>query len=338
MVSTGKIYTIAELAQVHDGSLGTMYSYIDILSEIGVSAVKFQVHIAEAESSSFEPFRVKFSFQDDTRYDYWRRMEFTKEQWRLLFTHTKAKGMDVVVSVFSVAAFNLVKDLEIDRWKIASGEVSNLLLLDKIQMDYRPVIMSSGLSNFHELEIACRRFEPNRGKLSILHCVSKYPTPVDESGIHLLNEISQKFPSVKFGLSDHSGRISTCLYSLFYGAEILEFHVVVDRRMFGPDSKASLEFEEVSQLISIIRDWEIIKDSMNKSKEDLVNEDIKPLFNKSLAVNKALHSGSVISLEDLESKKPGGYGIPANEYDLILGRKLKRDLTKWEFLNYEDLL
>lgn len=332
-----KIYTIAELGQVHDGSLGTMFAYVDVLADCGVSAVKFQIHIAEAESSSHEPFRIKFSEQDETRFDYWKRMEFTKRQWQILFEHTKSKGLDVVVSVFSIEAFNLIKDLPVDIWKIASGEVSNFLLLDAIRSNGKPVILSSGLSNYEDLKLAYNRFEGFCNNLSVLHCVSKYPTPLDETGIHLIGDLKKHFPKSKIGLSDHSAKISTNLLAVSQGAEILEFHVVVDRRMFGPDSIASLVFDEVKQLTQILSDWEIIEASANKTKEDLVNSKIKQVFEKSLSVNKDLIEGSTILVEDLESKKPGGLGIPTVEYEKVIGKKLNRDLKKWDFLNLNDL-
>lgn len=332
-----KIYTIAELAQVHDGSLGTMYCYVDALADLGVSAVKFQIHIAEAESSSHEPFRIKFSNQDATRYDYWQRMEFTQKEWKELFEHTKSKGLDVVVSVFSVAAFELVKDLKVDVWKIASGEVSNLLLLDIVRQDSKPIILSSGLSDFDELERAYNRLSLSCKDISVLHCVSKYPTPLDETGVHLLDELKQRFPDAKIGLSDHSAKISTSLLAVSYGAQILEFHIVADRRMFGPDSIASLEFNEVGQLVEILNDWSVMEDASVKLKSDLVNTNIKQVFGKSLSVNRDMPKGALINIADLESKKPGGMGIPAGDYESIIGKKLKRDLSKWDFLNNTDL-
>ncbi|WP_311196036.1 N-acetylneuraminate synthase family protein [Antarcticibacterium sp. 1MA-6-2] len=126
------MFIIAEIAQAHDGFLGIAHSYIDALSKTGVDAVKFQVHIAEAESSIHEPFRVKFSTQDKSRFDYWKRMEFSVEQWQELRTHCDEAGVEFMASPFSNAAVDLLEKLEVKRYKIGSGEVNNFLMLEKI--------------------------------------------------------------------------------------------------------------------------------------------------------------------------------------------------------------
>src|SRR5690606_28216777 len=133
---------IAEIGQAHEGSLGIAHSYIDALSKTGVDAVKFQVHIAEAESSEFEPFRIKFSTQDKTRFDYWKRMEFSLEQWQELKSHCEEAGVEFMVSTFSYAAVDLLDRLEVKRYKIGSGEVGNFLMLEKIAETGKPVILS----------------------------------------------------------------------------------------------------------------------------------------------------------------------------------------------------
>src|SRR5665647_2102235 len=121
------MYIIAEIAQAHDGSLGIAHSYIDALASTGVNAVKFQTHIAHAESSSFEPFRVKFSYEDETRFDYWHRMEFTKEQWAGIKLHCEEKGLEFISSPFSCAAVDLLENLQVKKYKIGSGEVLSLI-------------------------------------------------------------------------------------------------------------------------------------------------------------------------------------------------------------------
>ena len=111
------MFIIAEIAQAHEGSLGIAHSYIDALSETGVNAVKFQTHIAEAESSVFEPFRVKFSYEDNTRIDYWKRMEFTPEQWKGLKEHCDEVGLEFMSSPFSLAAVELLESVGIQKGK-----------------------------------------------------------------------------------------------------------------------------------------------------------------------------------------------------------------------------
>ena len=146
------MFAIAEVGQAHEGSLGIALSYIDALSEVGVDAVKFQVHIAEAESSIHEPFRIKFSSQDRTRFNYWRRMEFELEEWRLLKERCDQKGVEFLASPFSNAAVDLLEKIGVKLYKIGSGEVNNYLLLEKISQTGKPVILSSGMSSFKELD------------------------------------------------------------------------------------------------------------------------------------------------------------------------------------------
>ena len=141
-------YIIAEVGQAHEGSLGMALSYIDALAETGVDAVKFQIHIADAESSVYEPFRIKFSQQDKTRFDYWKRMEFSPEEWEILKSRCDEKQVEFLASPFSNEAVDLLEELQVKRYKIGSGEVSNFLLLEKIAKTGKPVILSSGMSSF----------------------------------------------------------------------------------------------------------------------------------------------------------------------------------------------
>src|SRR3954469_9825750 len=147
-----KTYLIAEIAQAHEGSLGILYSYIDAVAKTGVQAIKFQMHIAEAESSIHEPFRVQFSKEDATRYDYWKRMEFSLDQWKAIKKHCDEAGLDFICSPFSNLAVDWLEEIGVERYKIGSGEVNNFLILEKIAQKGKPVILSSGMSSYEELD------------------------------------------------------------------------------------------------------------------------------------------------------------------------------------------
>jgi N,N'-diacetyllegionaminate synthase len=331
-----KVQIIAEIGQAHEGSLGIAHSYIDALAETGVDAVKFQTHIAEAESSEFEAFRVKFSREDATRFDYWKRMEFTPEQWLGLKNHCEEKGMEFISSPFSMAAVELLESIGVKRYKIGSGEVSNHLMLNRIAGTGKEVILSSGLSAMDELEESIAVFNAFGNKLSLLQCTTSYPTQPEEWGLNLIPYLQNKF-NLPIGFSDHSGDIFACLAATTLGAEILEFHVVFDKRMFGPDASSSLTIEQVKQLVSGVR---AIEKALSVSLEKKPSEDklpLKSLFEKSLALNCDLNKGAIISAEMLEAKKPKGYGIDAKNYTFVLGRRLKTPKKKWDFLNFEDL-
>lgn len=327
---------IAEIAQAHDGSLGIAHSYIDAIAETGVNAIKFQTHIAEAESSAFEPFRVKFSYEDETRYDYWKRMEFTPAQWIGLREHCDRVGLEFISSPFSLAAVDLLETVGVKRYKIGSGEVSNLLLLEKIARTRKPVILSSGMSSFHELKTACDLFTSRGTSVSILQCTTAYPTKPEQWGLNVLTELRKQF-NVPVGFSDHSGDIYAGLSAVSLGATILEFHVVFDKKMFGPDSPASLTLAQVTSLVKGVREIERALHVLIQKDDIKSFTELKRMFGKSLAVNKTLPKGHCIEFEDLESKKPADKGIASSDYSAIIGKKTIREISAFSFLTYEDL-
>jgi N-acetylneuraminate synthase len=324
---------IAEIGQAHEGSLGMAHAYIDALKDSGIHAVKFQMHIASAESSSYEPFRVAFSYEDANRFDYWKRMEFTSEQWMGLKKHCEDLGLIFICSPFSNAAVDVLEQLSVKYYKIGSGEVNNLLLLKKIANTKKPIILSSGLSTWAELDGAVNLFKTNGTELSLMQCTTAYPTLPGDWGLHLMAEMKQRF-LVPVGFSDHSGDIFACLAAAALGADLFEFHVVFDKQMFGPDSKASICIQDVKRLTKGIAD---IQESQKHFIEKENNKkELKSMFGKSLSVNKDMKGGDRLRFEDLEAKKPAGRGIPAAAYEAFLGRTLKHDKPQWDFLYEQD--
>ncbi len=329
---------IAEIAQAHEGSLGIAHSYIDALANIGVDTIKFQMHIAEAESSEYEQFRVNFSYEDKTRFDYWQRMEFKLEQWAGLKQHCTEKGLNFLCSPFSIKAIENLEKLNVNRYKIASGEISNLLLLDIICKTGKSILLSSGMSSFDELDASIQFIKNKGGKLEgLFQCTTSYPTPPEQYGLNILNELKSKF-NTKIGLSDHSGEIYAGIAATALGAEMLEMHVVFDKQMFGPDAKSSLTIQEFKQLVDGVKKIDIsLQNNINKNDVAKYAE-LKTMFGKSIAVNKDLQKGYVITLEDLETKKPANKGISPANYENVIGKKLNKDLQKNSFLNESDLI
>ena len=328
---------IAEVGQAHDGSLGILHSYIDALATTGVNTIKFQIHIAEAESSYLEPFRIKFSLEDETRFDYWKRMSFSFEQWQQIKKHCEEKGLNFLASPFSCAAVDLLEALNVDRYKIGSGEVSNFLMLEKIAKTGKGIILSSGMSSFSELNAAIELIAAYGNQISILQCTTSYPTPPEELGLNVIEELRQKYPNRAIGLSEHTGQIYAAIAAVALGAKILEFHAVFDRRMFGPDATSSLTIDEIATLVLQVRQLETVLNSPVDKKDNANFSSLKKIFEKSLSVNRNMSKGDEITLADLESKKPADAGITASRYREIIGKKLIRDLPKWSFLNESDL-
>lgn len=328
-------YIIAEIGQAHEGSLGILYSYIDAIAQTGVDAVKFQMHIAEAESSEYEPFRIQFSLEDKTRFDYWKRMSFSLEQWRAIKQYCESLGLDFICSPFSNLAVDWLEEIGIQQYKIGSGEVNNFLILEKIAQTGKPVILSSGMSSYEELDNAVSFLKERNVSFSVLQCTTSYPTQPEQYGLNVIQELKSKY-DVAVGFSDHSAKMETCIAATVLGASILEFHVVFDRQLFGPDSKSSLTISEARDLVLAVRDISAaLLHPIDKNNNTNFSE-LKQIFEKSLAVNKKLPKNHVITFDDLEAKKPKGFGIDASRFQEVIGKSLNKDLKQWDFLNEGD--
>lgn len=329
---------IAEIGQAHEGSLGIAHSYIDALSNTGVTSIKFQTHIAEAESSEFEDFRVKFSYEDKTRFDYWKRMEFTIDQWAGLKHHCEDKGLEFLSSPFSNKAVDLLEKIGVKRYKIGSGEVTNNLILEKICKTGKPILLSSGMSSYTELDKTVEFIKGKGNDVSIFQCTTSYPSASGEWGLKLIPEFIDKY-NVPIGFSDHSGDIYACLAATTLGASLLEFHAVFDKNIFGPDAKSSLTIQEIKKMVDGVVQIKNDLSTLNNLKKDNSKfKVIKSIFEKSLAVNKNLKKNHIITFEDLEAKKPANKGVSASDFKSIIGKKINRDIKKWDFINLSDLI
>jgi len=313
---------IAEVAQAHDGSLGTAHAYIDAISAAKADAVKFQTHIAAAESTPGEPWRVKFSPQDATRYDYWRRMEFTEAQWADLKHHADERGLLFLSSPFSFEAVDLLDRIGVAAWKIPSGETANTPMLDRMLATGLPILMSTGMSPLAEIDRAVQHVRASGVPLVLFQCTSAYPCPAEKVGLNLIPDFRDRYDCL-VGLSDHSGTIYPGLAAATIGIQMLEVHVTFSRQTFGPDVPASVTTAELQQLVEGIRFIE----KMNRhpvDKEDMARgmEELRNLFTKSIVARTNLPAGTILQSEHLALKKPGT-GIPAARLTEIVGRRLK---------------
>jgi N,N'-diacetyllegionaminate synthase len=331
-----EVKIIAEIAQAHEGSLELAHKYIDAVSKTKVDAIKFQTHIANAESSIHEPFRIQFSNIDKTRFDYWKRMEFSLGEWKEIKKHCDALGLEFMSSPFSNAAVDLLEVVGVKCYKVGSGEVNNMVLLEKIALTGKPVIISSGMSSFKELDATVAFLKARKVDYSILQCTTAYPTLPKNYGLNVILELKNRY-QVPVGYSDHSAKIETCIAAAALGAEILEFHVVLNKKSTGPDAKSSLTMAETKRLVKSVRNIEnALKNPIDKNFNSQF-QSLKNIFEKSLAVNKNLPKGHVLTFDDLETKKPKGYGMDASRFQEIIGKALVRELKQWGFLNEEDL-
>lgn len=317
-------FIVAEIAQAHDGSLGAAHAYIDAAAKTGVNAIKFQTHIAAAESTPDEPFRVKFSKQDATRYDYWRRMEFTEEQWFGLARHAKEAGLAFLSSPFSVDACELLMRVGVPAWKVGAGELANQRMLEAMRQSQLPVILSSGLVDWSQFDSAVAMF-PER--CIVLQCTTSYPCPPEKLGLNVLRELRERYNS-PVGLSDHSGVIYSGLAAATLGANMIEAHLVFARECFGPDTSSSLTTSEMKQLVEGVRFIETAQShpvDKNRMAESLT--DLRRLFGRSLVAARDLAAGVEITSGDIATKKPGT-GIAASRQDEFVGRRLARAVKR----------
>ncbi|NUZ05242.1 N-acetylneuraminate synthase family protein [Schlegelella sp. ID0723] len=328
---------VAEIAQAHDGSLGQAHAYIDCAAAAGADAVKFQTHIAAAESTPAEPWRVKFSRQDETRYAYWKRMEFTAEQWAGLKAHAEDKGLVFLSSPFSIEAVELLRRIGISAWKVASGELTNLPMLREIARDRRPIMLSTGMSPLDEIEPAAALVRDAGAPLAVFQCTTRYPSPPETIGLNVLDELRQRF-GCAVGLSDHSGTIFPALAaSAAHRIEVLEIHLTMSREMFGPDVPASVTPPELRTICDGIRFIERMRAApVDKSRVDPSVGAMRDIFFKSVVALRDLPAGSVLAREDLGVKKPGT-GIPAAELDRVVGKVLRRAVERDVPLGADDI-
>jgi N,N'-diacetyllegionaminate synthase len=326
---------VGEIAQAHDGSLGTAHAFIDAISSAGADAVKFQTHIANAESSPREQFRVKFSLQDKTRYDYWKRMEFSEQQWHGLAQHARERGLIFLSSPFSEEAVDLLFRVGVPAWKIASGEVSNPLLMEHILNTGLPILLSTGMSGLDEIDAAVEQIIASGLPFLILQCTSKYPSLPEDIGLNMMPLFRERY-RVPVGISDHSGKIYPGLAAVTIGAAMVEVHVTLSREMFGPDVPASLTTEELRQLVEGVRFIEqALAHPVDKDHVGQQMEPMRLLFGKSLVAKRDLKAGTWLAAEDLTARKPGD-GIPSNKITTILGKTLKHDVHQGKFLAEDD--
>lgn len=324
-------FIIAEIGQNHNGSIKAAKNYINHAAKCGFDAVKFQYHIAEEESTYDEVFRSPI-LGYKTRIDYWKKTSFNLKQWKQLKRYAEKKKLVFFASFFSLKAYQNLKKINIKLFKIASGEFLNDQLIKKLdKSDY--YIASTGLSTVDSIQkfIKKNKFK----KLAILQCTSRYPTPIDQSGLNLIKQFKKKFNCV-IGFSDHSGDKEIAKASIALGANILEFHLKDKKKIISPDNLVSLNIKEAKEIINYKNFFYNIKNS-SFSKKKLPKDILKNLFHftKSISLNRDIKKNEKIYLKDIKFKKPGT-GFKSNMIRKIIGKKAKKNLSKFRILKKGD--
>lgn len=313
-------FTIAEMGLGHDGSLGSAHAFIDSAAKAGANAVKFQTHIAAAEGTVEEKFRVNVFPQDATRQDYWKRTAFTPEQWAGLRQHANEKKLTFLSSPFSLEAVELLLNVGIPGWKVGSGETNNTPLLNALVESGLPILLSTGMSFMSEVDDSVDFLKTRNAPFMLFQCTNKYPCPPESLGLNIIKDYIARY-QVPVGFSDHSGRPATGLAARMSGACALEVHVTWHRECFGPDVPASITFEELRQLTDDIRFVDrALGSPVDKDHEAMTLKPARDLFTKSVVAACDIPAGTILTKSHLAFKKPGT-GIPASRYNEIIGRE-----------------
>lgn len=328
-----KTFIIAEVGSVHDGSFGNAQKLIEAAAGCGADAVKFQTHIAEAETLRDAP--MPPYFKGEPRYEYFQRTGFSLAQWQALKAHCEAQRVEFISSPFSDEAVELLEKVGVPRYKVGSGEVTNLPMLDVIGQTGKPVILSSGMSTWAELDAAVNTLLRYHRLITVLQCTSEYPCPYEEVGLNVMLEMKSRY-DLPVGLSDHTLTPYASLAAVTLGAVVIEKHFTFSRLMYGSDARHSLEPGEFKMLVDGIRAiTTMLNTTVEKDTAAQRVTDMKHIFEKSVVSVVAIPAGAVIERAMIGIKKPGT-GIPARRLDSIIGRRAARDIPADVLLREED--
>ncbi len=329
----GRTFIIAEIGSTHDGSFGNAKCAIEVAAECGADAVKFQTHIAEAETLPNAP--MPPFFKGEPRLEYFQRTGFTIEQWTELKAYSEEKGLTFLSSPFSVEAVEMLETLGVERYKIPSGEVTNLPMLERIGQTGKPVILSSGMSPWSELDEAVETITKSHSNLTVLQCTTEYPCPPERVGLNVMQEMKARY-NLPVGLSDHTLSNAAALAAVTLGASVVEKHFTLSKRLYGSDARNSAEPPQFAELVDHIREIETILSNPVDKTEATQFTEMKEVFQKSVVTTVDIAEGVPITRQMLAIKKPGT-GIPPKRLDEVVGSRALRNIPANSVLQESDV-
>jgi len=325
---------IAEVGSVHDGSFGNACKLVEAAAAAGADVVKFQTHLAAAETLRDAP--APAYFKGEPRFEYFDRTGFSLEQWRQLNAHCETNGVEFLSSPFSIEAVELLERIGATRYKVGSGEVTNLPMLEAIASTGKPVLLSSGMSSWAELDAAVDVIRRRHEDITVLQCTSEYPCPPEGVGLNVMLEMAERY-GLEVGLSDHTLSNYAAFAAVTLGARVIEKHFTFSRLMYGSDARHSLEPPEFADLVRGVRAIEaVISSRVDKDGAARRLQPMKEIFEKSVVTVVDIPEGTEIDATMLAAKKPGT-GIPARRLGEIVGRRAKRFIGRDTLVREEDL-
>lgn len=329
------VFIIAEAGVNHNGSIDLAKKLIDVASSAGADAIKFQTFKAQNLATKYANkanYQKNLTHQNETQFDMLKKFELSKETHLELINYSKLKDIKFLSSPFDHESIDLLNSLDLEIFKIPSGEITNFPYLRHIGKLNKKIILSTGMSNMHEVRSALDiliNSGTKKNNIIVLHANTEYPTPMEDVNLKAMLTIGKEL-DIKFGYSDHTLGIEVDIAAVAMGASCIEKHFTLDCNMEGPDHKASLEPKKLKEMVKAIRNIEKALGSGIKkpSKSELSNIEI---VRKSLVAKKKIKKGDIFTTDNISVKRPGG-GISPIKWDDIIGTKAMRDYTEDEFI------
>tara|TARA_Y100001970_G_scaffold280408_1_gene389349 strand:- start:1749 stop:2804 length:1056 start_codon:yes stop_codon:yes gene_type:complete len=328
-------YIIAELSANHNGSLDRAFKTIEMSKLMGADAVKFQTYTPDTLTinSTNEDFQIKEGlWKGSTLYQLYESA-YTPYEWHQdMFEYAKSINITCFSTPFDETAVDLLEDLNTPAYKVASFEIIDIPLIKYIASTKKPMIISTGMANKEEIEEAVEVSKENgSNEIVLLHCISGYPTPVDQSNLLTIPKMKEHF-DLPIGLSDHTLGTEVSVTSIALGASVIEKHVTLDSSDKGPDSEFSLDPEQLNQLCNDCNSaWKALG-SAGYERRPVEKENIK--FRRSIYVVKDINPGELLTKENIRRIRPG-FGLPPKHFGEILGKKAKVKISRGTPLDWE---
>ena len=326
---------IAEAGVNHNGDISLARQLVDAAAEAGADLVKFQTFNADrlvTRAAKKADYQNKATDSKESQHAMLRRLELTVDMHHQLIAHCAARNIGFFSTGFDIESVDLLVNIGQDHFKIPSGEITNLPYLRHIGRLGKAVIFSTGMATMGEIEAAIDVLEQagtQRANITVLHCTTEYPTPMDEVNLRAMQSIHSAF-GVAVGYSDHTSGIEVPIAAVALGACVIEKHFTLDRNQPGPDHKASLEPEELKAMVTAIRNIEIaLGDGIKRLTPSEARN--KPIARKSLVANRTIKAGEVFSVQNITAKRPGT-GVSPMRWDEVMGRAAPRDFAADELI------
>ena len=332
-----KTFIIAEAGVNHNGRLELAIKLVDVAVEAGADAVKFQTFKAEkvvSVNAAKAAYQIQTTNAAESQFDMIQRLELDRSAHEELFHYCKEKGIQFLSSPFDLESIDLLNKLGLKIFKIPSGEITNLPYLRKVGILKKEIILSTGMADLGEIEDALDvllKAGTEIKNITVLHCSTEYPTPMQDVNLKAMQTIATAF-NIKVGYSDHTLGIEVPIAAVALGATVIEKHFTLDKKMEGPDHRASLEPNELNNMVHAIRNIEKALGSGIKkpSPSELKN---KSIVRKSIVATKDINKGVTFNEENLTIKRPGT-GINPMRWNEVIGQKANRNYQKDEEISW----